>query len=102
MTKWARRLVWAALVVGTLAVAALLGASSVRTWIDQNEQRAEEERVADDLEERIGDLEAEIEWRNSDEAVRQAALCFGLFVEPGTEAYSVTGLAGCAGQSQAG
>ena len=98
MTKWARRLVWAALVVGTLAVAALLGASSVRTWLDQNDQRAEAERVADDLEAQIVDLEAEIEWRTSVEAVRQAALCFGLFVEPGTEAYAVTGLAGCAGQ----
>ena len=102
MTKWARRLVLAALVVGTLAVSALLGASSVRTWLDQNEQQAEAEQVADDLEARIADLEAEIKWRTSDEAVRQAALCFGLFVEPGTEAYAVTGLTGCAGQSPTG
>ena len=32
MGKWARRLLWVALLVGTLSAAALLGASSVRTW----------------------------------------------------------------------
>ena len=98
MTKRVSRLVRVALVVGTLAVAALLGSSSVRTWLDQNEQRAEAQQVADDLDAQIADLEAEIRWRSSDEAVRRAALCFGLFVEPGAEAYAVTGLSGCAGR----
>ena len=102
MRRWARRLIWAALLAGTLAMAAMLGASSVQTWLDQNEQRAEAESTAADLDAQIDDLEAEVDWRTSDEAVRLAALCFGLFVEPGTETYAVTGLTGCSGQSVLG
>ena len=95
MGKWARRLLLAALVVGTVSAAALLGASSVRTWMELNEQQTVAEHAAVDLDERIVELEREIDRRTSAEAVRQAALCFGPYVEPGTEVYTILGLEGC-------
>ena len=97
---WWHRLVLVALVAGTLAAAALFGASSVGTWFDQNAQRADAEHAAMEFEGRIAELEDKITRRTSDEGVRREALCFGPFVEPGTEVYAVMGLNGCVGQPQ--
>ena len=99
--SWWHRLLLVGLAAATLAAAALFGASSVRTWMDQNTETAEAESVADELETRIAELEAEIARRTSDGGVRREALCFGPYVEPGTEVYAVLGLEGCVSQPQA-
>ncbi len=90
------------LVLGLFVAAAFLGASSVRTWFDQNRQRVEAEQTADELDAQITAWEGEIARRTSPEAVRQAALCFGPYVEPGTEVYAVLGLTGCLAQPTPG
>ena len=81
--------------VAQMATASLLGTSSVRTWTDQNAQREEAEALAAELDARIDELESEIERRTSGDGVKREALCFGPFVEPGTEVYAVMGLEGC-------
>ena len=102
MGKWARRLLWVALLVGTLSAAALLGASSVRTWMELNDQQVVAGQEAADLDRRIVELEREIDRRTGAEAVRQAALCFGPYVEPGREVYTILGLEGCVAHAGSG
>ncbi len=83
------------LIAASVVVAATLGASSVRTWIDQRDQLDDARREASELDERIASLEAEIATRTSDEGARIEALCFGPYVEPGVEVYSIPGIDGC-------
>ena len=92
---WWHRLLLVTVAAAALAGAATLGWSSVRTWMEQSDQQAAAERVAADLDARIADLEDEIDRRTSEEGVRREALCFGPYVEPGTEVYAVMGLRGC-------
>ena len=94
---WWHRLLLVALFAGTLAAAAMFGASSVGTWFDQNAQMSDAQHTATELEARIAELTQEIERRTSDAGVRREALCFGPYVEPGTEVYAVMGLDGCVG-----
>ncbi len=98
-SAWWHRLLLAGLVVAMAVAAALLGASSVRTWMDQNAQQREAESLGAELDARIAILEGEISRRTSDDGVRREALCFGPYVEPGTEVYAVMGLEGCVTQS---
>ena len=97
-SAWWHRLLLVGLAVSMVAAALLLGASSVRTWMDQNAQQQEAESVGAELEARIAALEGEIARRTSDDGVRREALCFGPYVEPGTEVYAVMGLEGCVTQ----
>ena len=97
-SAWWHRLLLAGLVVAMAVAAVLLGASSVRTWMDQNAQQREAESLGAELDARIAILEGEISRRTSDDGVRREALCFGPYVEPGTEVYAVMGLEGCVTQ----
>lgn len=99
-SAWWHRLLLASLVVAMVAAALLLGASSMRTWMDQNAQQREAESLATDLDARIAELEDEVARRTSDDGVRREALCFGPYVEPGTEVYAVMGLEGCVSPPQ--
>ena len=63
-------------------------------------QQREAESLATDLDARIAELEDEVARRTSDDGVRREALCFGPYVEPGTEVYAVMGLEGCVSQPQ--
>ena len=97
---WWHRLLLLGLAVATLAAASLFGASSVGTWMDQNDERARAESVAAELDVRIAELTDEMERRTNVDGVRLEALCFGPYVEPGTEVYAVLGLEGCVSQPQ--
>ena len=97
---WWHRSLLVGLVVAMVAAALLLGASSVRTWMDQNAQRREAQTIATELDARIAELEGEVARRTSNDGVRREALCFGPYVEPGTEVYAVMGLEGCVSQPQ--
>ena len=94
-SAWWHRLLLMGLAAAMVAAALLSGASSVRTWMDQNDQQAEAESLAAEFDGRIATLEAEIDRRTSDDGVRREALCFGPYVDPGTEVYAVMGLEGC-------
>ena len=98
---WWHRLLLVSLFAGTLIAATMFGASSVRTWFDQNAHLANAEHAAVEFDGRVAELEDEIARRTSDEGVRREALCFGPYVEPGTEVYAVMGLNGCVGQPHA-
>jgi hypothetical protein len=89
------RVVRLLLLGATVALAAALATSSVRTWIDQREQLDEARREASDLDARIESLQAEITTRTSEDGARIDALCFGPYVEPGVEVYSIPGVDGC-------
>ena len=89
------RVVRVVVVMAVLGLAAALGASSVTTWFDQRDQTVEERRLAAELDARIATLEAEVDRRLSPEGARRQALCFGPFVEAGTEVYAVLGVSGC-------
>ena len=99
-SAWWHRLLLVGLAVAMVAAALLLGASSVRTWMDQNAQQREAESVGAELDARIATLEGEVARRTSDDGVRREALCFGPYVEPGIEVYAVMGLEGCVSQPQ--
>lgn len=94
-SAWWHRLLLVCLVMAMVAAALLLGASSMRTWMDQNAQQREAESLETELDARIAELEGEVARRTSDDGVRREALCFGPYVEPGTEVYAVMGLEGC-------
>ena len=89
------RFVRFALIGATVALAVVLGASSVGTWAEQRQQLDDARREAAELDDRIASLEAEIATRTSDEGARIEALCFGPYVEPGVEVYSIPGVSGC-------
>lgn len=97
-SAWRHRLLLMGLGLAMVAAALTLGASSVRTWMDQNAQRAEAEALAEELDARISDLRGEVARRTSIDGIRREALCFGPYVEPGTEIYAVMGLQGCVTQ----
>ncbi len=100
-SAWWHRFLLAGLVLVIVAAASLLGASSVRTWIDQNDQRQQAEQIEQQLNAEIAALQSEIARRTSSDGVRREALCFGPYVSPGTEVYAVTGVEGCVSQHTA-
>ena len=97
-SAWWHRLLLVGLGVAMVVAVGLLGASSVRTWRDQNAQQREAESLGVTLDARIAALEGEIARRTSGDGVRREALCFGPYVAPGTEVYAVMGLGGCVTQ----
>ncbi|MCY4664931.1 MAG: hypothetical protein OXC00_09725 [Acidimicrobiaceae bacterium] len=99
-SAWWHRGLLVGLAMAIVVAAVLLGASSVRTWLDQNAQQEEAESLAAELDTRIAGLEGEVARRTSDDGVRREALCFGPYVDPGTEVYAVMGLEGCVSQPQ--
>ncbi len=101
MTAKTGRMLQGMLMLAVLMLAVLvLGASSVQTWIDQRTQTVVEQRLADELDVRIAELEAEVKRRKSPDGARYRALCFGPYVESGTEVYAVLGVSGCVDNRQ--
>lgn len=83
------------LVAAFLLLAGVLVEPSVSRYL---EQRSELEDVKEDrarLRAEIAEINSDIEGITNDRGVRHAARCYGPFVEPGEEVYSVPGLQGC-------
>ena len=83
------------LVAGFVLLAGVLLEPEVRSYLEQRRELAsvKEERAA--LEVEIAEINADIEGIIDDEGLRNEARCYGPFVEPGEEVYSVPGLKGC-------
>ena len=83
------------LVAGFVLLAGVLVEPAVRGYLEQRSELAsvKDERAA--LEAEIAEIDADIEGIIDDEGLRNEARCYGPFVEPGEEVYSVPGLKGC-------
>ncbi len=79
----------------TLAVGVGLASFPVDTWFDQRSELREAQVERDELVDQIDLINAEIDQRLGPEGVAKAAKCFGPYVEPGSEVYSVPGVEGC-------
>lgn len=83
------------LVAAFLLLAGVLVEPSVSRYL---EQRSELEEVKDErarLQAEIAEINADIEGFSDHTGLRREARCYGPFVEPGEEVYSVPGLKGC-------
>lgn len=84
-----------ALFVMTLATGAGLAAYPIGDWVDQ---RDELDGVRDrnaELQAEVDRLDTELLVMTGEEGVKIRSLCFGPFVEPGVETYTVPGVDGC-------
>ena len=83
------------LVAGFVLLAAVLVEPAVRGYLEQRSELAsvKDERAA--LKAEIAEINADIEGIIDDKGLRNEARCYGPFVEPGEEVYSVPGLKGC-------
>ena len=83
------------LVVGFLLLAGVLVEPSVSSYMDQRSEleSVKAERAA--LQAEIDEINADIEGITDDEGLRIEARCYGPYVEPGEEVYSIPGLRGC-------
>ncbi len=83
------------LVVGFLLLAGVLVKPSVSSYMDQRSEleSVKAERAA--LQAEIDEINADIEGITDDEGLRIEARCYGPYVEPGEEVYSIPGLRGC-------
>ncbi len=83
------------LVVAFSLLAGVLVEPSVSSYMDQRSEleSVKAERAA--LQAEIDEINADIEGFTDDEGLRIEARCYGPYVEPGEEVYSIPGLRGC-------
>lgn len=95
------RVVRAALFSMTLAAGVGLAAYPIGDWVDQREEvDAARERNAE-LQAEVDRLDADLETLTGEEGVVIRGLCFGPYVEPGVETYTVPGVSGCVDHEEA-
>jgi len=83
------------LVVATVAFGVGLASFPVSTWFEQRSELRDSQAQRQALVEQIDSIEAQIAQRVGPDGVAKAAKCVGLYVEPGSEVYSVPGVEGC-------
>jgi cell division protein FtsB len=89
------RVVRTALFAMTLAAGAGLAAYPIGDLVDQREEvDAARDRNAQ-LQAEVDQLDAELETLTGEEGVEIRGLCFGPYVKPGVETYTVPGVSGC-------
>jgi len=89
------RIVRAILFVLTLAAGAGLAAYPIGDWVEQREEvdAAQDRNIQ--LQAEVDQLAAELESLTGEEGVEIRGLCFGPYVQPGVETYTVPGVSGC-------
>ncbi len=78
-------------------VAACVGLASypLGNWVDQQEELDKVRQEQIDLENEIEGLKLEISSITGEDGIKERGKCFGPFVEPGSETYSIHDLYGC-------
>jgi len=83
------------LVALTLAAGFGLASFPVSTWFEQRSELRDSQAQREALLEQIDSIDVQIAQRVGPDGVAKAAKCVGLYVEPGSEVYSVPGVEGC-------
>jgi len=83
------------LVALTVAVGVGLASFPVSTYFEQRSELRDSQAQRRALVEQIDSIDLEIAQRVGPDGVAKAAKCVGLYVEPGSEVYSVPGVQGC-------
>ncbi len=89
------RLVRSALFAITLAAGAGLAAYPIGDWVEQRDEISGARQRNADLQAEVERLDDELERMTGDEGVEIRGLCFGPYVRPGVETYTVPGVSGC-------
>jgi hypothetical protein len=89
------RIVRAALFAMTLAVGASLAAYPIGDWVEQREEVDAAQDRNTQLQAEVDKLGAELKMLTGEEGVEIRGLCFGPYVRPGVETYTVPGVSGC-------
>ncbi len=79
----------------SVVIVVVLGGPSIGVAFEQRAEIRQAEILAQQLDAQIDAYTAEIEARSGAAGARREALCYGPYVEPGTEVYSVLGVSGC-------
>ncbi len=88
------------LIAATIAVGAGLAAFPVGDWRDQQEELDTSRTRQAELEAEIGQIREEIDAVSGPDGIEERGMCFGPYVVPGVETYSVPGVNGCTGRDQ--
>ena len=83
------------LVVGFLLLAGVLVEPSVSSYMEQRSELSSVKEERDALQAEIDEINADIEGFTDHEGLRIEARCYGPYVAPGEEVYSIPGLNGC-------
>ena len=84
------------LAAGFLLLAGVLVEPSVSSYMEQRSELSSVKAERDALRSEIAEINADVEGVTDYEGLRTEARCFGPYVEPGEEVYSIFGLKGCA------
>ncbi len=86
------------LIAATIAAGAGLAAIPVGDWFEQQTEldEAREQRV--ELQAEIDGIQREIDSITGESGIEERSLCYGPYVAPGAETYSIPGMRGCLGQ----
>ena len=83
------------LVAAFVLLAGVLVEPSFSSYLEQRSELESVKQERSALEAEIAEINADIKGIIDDEGLRHEARCYGPFVEPGEEVYSVPGLRGC-------
>lgn len=92
------RLIRTGLIAATIAGGVGLAAIPVGDWLDQQTELDEARLRRSELQAEIDEIEGEIESIVGVEGIEERGRCFGPYVPPGAETYSIPGVSGCVEQ----
>ncbi len=86
------------LIAATIAAGAGLAAIPVGDWFEQQSELDDARSRQAELQAEIDGIQLEIESITGESGIEERSLCFGPYVAPGVETYSIPGVRGCLGQ----
>ena len=89
------RVVRASLFVVTLGAGVGLAAYPIGDWVEQREEIDRARERNEELRAEVEQLDEELQVLTGEEGVELRGLCFGPYVRPGVETYTVPGVSGC-------
>ncbi len=85
-------------IAATLGVGAGLAAIPVGNWLDQKAELDQAELERSVLQAEISAIESQIDLNSGEEGILERGRCFGFWVQPGAETYTIPGVDGCVSQ----